>query len=46
MIVSDAVSLRERGKYQGILDAVVAISNGIGPIISGALASISDDSWR
>lgn len=46
MIVSDVVPLHERGKYQGILGAVVAISNGIGPVIGGALASISDDSWR
>ena len=46
MIVSDVVPLCERGKYQGILGAVVAISNGIGPIIGGALASKSADSWR
>ncbi|QKX61383.1 uncharacterized protein TRUGW13939_08531 [Talaromyces rugulosus] len=45
-IVSDVVPLRERGKYQGILGAVVAIANGIGPVIGGALASISEDSWR
>lgn len=46
MIVSDVVPLRERGKYQGILGAVVAIANGIGPVIGGALASIHADSWR
>lgn len=46
MIVSDVVPLRERGKYQGILGSVVAIANGIGPIVGGALASISKDSWR
>lgn len=46
MIVSDVVPLRERGKYQGILGAVVAIANGIGPVIGGALASISPGSWR
>lgn len=46
MIVSDVVPLRERGKYQGILGAVVALSYGIGPVIGGALASISEDSWR
>lgn len=46
MIVSDVVPLRERAKYQGILGAVVAIANGIGPVIGGALASISHDSWR
>ncbi|KAK2754811.1 hypothetical protein FQN54_006704 [Arachnomyces sp. PD_36] len=46
IIVSDVVTLRERGKYQGILGAVVALSNGIGPVIGGALASASPDSWR
>ncbi|KAI1654007.1 MFS general substrate transporter [Daldinia decipiens] len=45
-IVSDVVPLRERGKYQGILGAVVAIANGIGPVVGGALSSISEDSWR
>ncbi|KAB8079621.1 MFS general substrate transporter [Aspergillus leporis] len=46
MIVSDVVPLRERGKYQGILGAVVAVANGIGPVIGGALSSINEDSWR
>ncbi|KAF2092062.1 putative MFS drug transporter [Saccharata proteae CBS 121410] len=46
MIVSDVVPLRERGKYQGILGAFVALGNGVGPVIGGALASISEDSWR
>ncbi|KAF7136999.1 hypothetical protein CNMCM5793_006750 [Aspergillus hiratsukae] len=48
MIVSDVVPLRERGKYQGILGAVVALANGIGPVIGGALASasIENESWR
>ncbi|ETS87138.1 hypothetical protein PFICI_00966 [Pestalotiopsis fici W106-1] len=46
MIVSDVVPLRERGKYQGILGAVTALANGIGPVIGGALSSKSSDSWR
>ncbi|KAI0015957.1 MFS general substrate transporter [Xylariomycetidae sp. FL0641] len=46
LIVSDVVPLRERGKYQGILGAVVALANGIGPVVGGALASLSSDSWR
>ncbi|GFN10866.1 hypothetical protein AtubIFM56815_008436 [Aspergillus tubingensis] len=46
MIVSDVVPLRERGKYQGILGAVIAIANGIGPVIGGALSPISHNSWR
>ncbi|CAG5159093.1 uncharacterized protein ALTATR162_LOCUS5409 [Alternaria atra] len=46
MIVSDIVPLRERGKYQGILGSVVALANGIGPVIGGALATQGHDSWR
>ncbi|KAF4983409.1 hypothetical protein FZEAL_1138 [Fusarium zealandicum] len=46
LIVSDVVPLRERGKYQGILGAVVALANGIGPVVGGTLSSKSDDSWR
>ncbi|KAF5673428.1 tetracycline efflux transporter [Fusarium heterosporum] len=49
LIVSDVVPLRERGKYQGILassGAVVAIANGIGPVLGGVLSSSSEDSWR
>ncbi|KAJ7634522.1 MFS general substrate transporter [Roridomyces roridus] len=38
IVVSDLVSLRERGKYQGIIGGVVAIGYAIGPVIGGALA--------
>ncbi|PYI24323.1 cephamycin export protein cmcT [Aspergillus violaceofuscus CBS 115571] len=44
LIVSDVVPLRTRGKYQGILGAVVALSNGLGPVIGGLLATHA--SWR
>ncbi|CAE6410666.1 unnamed protein product [Rhizoctonia solani] len=46
IIVSDVVSLRQRGKYQGILGSSVALANGVGPIIGGALAGTSSDGWR
>ncbi|TIA85323.1 hypothetical protein E3P99_04028, partial [Wallemia hederae] len=35
VIVSDVVSLQERGKYQGILAVCTAIANGIGPLLGG-----------
>jgi MFS family permease len=44
IIVSDIVSLKERGKYQGFLGSAIAIGSGIGPII-GALFSQSA-TWR
>ncbi|RKF62436.1 Efflux pump dotC [Erysiphe neolycopersici] len=46
IIVGDVVSLRERGRWQGILGSVVAITYGISPIIGGKIASSSSDSWR
>lgn len=36
--VSDICTLKERGKYQGINEGVVAISNGVGPILGGLFA--------
>ena len=42
--ISDVVSLKERGKYQSILGAVVVLSNSLGPLIGGALSE--QLSWR
>ncbi|KAJ8081209.1 hypothetical protein PM082_018052 [Marasmius tenuissimus] len=44
VIVSDTVSLRDRGKYQGILGAAVALSYGVGPVIGGAI--VERTTWR
>ncbi|KAM0750320.1 MFS general substrate transporter [Meredithblackwellia eburnea MCA 4105] len=38
IIVSDIVSLQERGKYQGINEITIAIANGVGPLIGGVLS--------
>ncbi|KAF4624028.1 hypothetical protein G7Y89_g14147 [Cudoniella acicularis] len=42
-VISDVVSLRDRGKYQGIFGAFVALANGVGPVIGGALVQ---HDWR
>jgi MFS family permease len=44
IIISDVVSLKERGKYQGITGVVVVLSNSCGPIIGGLLTERV--SWR
>jgi MFS family permease len=44
MIVSDIVSLRNRGKYQGILGGMVGLGNAIGPIAASRFAIHS--TWR
>lgn len=43
-LVSDVVSLKERGKYQGITGCVVALANSCGPIVGGAFTERA--SWR
>jgi MFS family permease len=44
IIVSDIVSLQDRGKYQGINEAIIAISNGVGPVLGGAFSQYT--TWR
>lgn len=44
IIVSDITTLENRGKYQGILGAVIALANGTGPFIGGVL--VEKASWR
>ncbi|CAF9926916.1 MAG: hypothetical protein GOMPHAMPRED_004262 [Gomphillus americanus] len=43
VICCDLVSLRERGKYLGIMLSTAAIGTSIGPLIGGALA---ETQWR
>lgn len=44
VIVSDITALRERGKYQGYLEAFIALGNGAGPLIGGAFSE--NVTWR
>ncbi|PWY65132.1 C6 transcription factor [Aspergillus eucalypticola CBS 122712] len=44
IIVSDIVTLRDRGKYQGILGAALGMGNVIGPFIAAAF--VMDSTWR
>ncbi|KIP08456.1 hypothetical protein PHLGIDRAFT_34950 [Phlebiopsis gigantea 11061_1 CR5-6] len=44
IIMSDIVSLKDRGKYQGITETVIALSQGFGPVIGGLFAEYT--TWR
>ncbi|KAF2662578.1 major facilitator superfamily transporter [Lophiostoma macrostomum CBS 122681] len=44
IIVSDITTLENRGKYQGIFGAIIAVANGIGPFVGGAL--VDSATWR
>ncbi|KAF8630545.1 hypothetical protein AX15_002847 [Amanita polypyramis BW_CC] len=44
IIISDVVTLRDRGKYQGIMGVMVAFGYAIGPVIGGALSE--NVTWR
>ncbi|GAB7354796.1 hypothetical protein MBLNU459_g5189t1 [Dothideomycetes sp. NU459] len=44
MIVSDVVTLQQRGKYQGILGSMIGVGNAVGPLVGAAFAEHS--TWR
>ncbi|RAL67353.1 hypothetical protein DID88_008110 [Monilinia fructigena] len=44
MIVSDVVTLENRGKYQGILGSCIGLGNTIGPFLAAAF--VQDSTWR
>jgi MFS family permease len=44
MIVSDIVTLQERGRYQGILGSCIGLGNTIGPFLSAAFTEKA--TWR
>ncbi|KAI0814557.1 MFS general substrate transporter [Xylaria sp. FL0064] len=46
IIVSDLVSLKSRGKYQGMISLAIGAGATSGPFLAAALACIGQDSWR
>jgi len=44
IIISDVVSLKERGKYQGVTEMTILVGNAVGPLL-GALFAQSDWRW-
>jgi len=47
IIVSDLVSMKERGKYQGILNGAIGLGSSVGPFIAASLLRDSVSSgWR
>lgn len=44
VVMSDHVTLEERGKYQGYLTAFVGIGNGLGPLLASAF--VQHNYWR
>lgn len=46
VIVSDITTLKDRGKYQGILETMIAVGNGCGPVIGGAFSQRGVGGWR
>jgi MFS family permease len=44
--VSDLVSLKERGKYQGLLSGAIGLGAATGPFVSAGLLKTSSEGWR
>ncbi|KAJ3194253.1 hypothetical protein HK101_003139 [Irineochytrium annulatum] len=44
IIISDIVSIRDRGKYQGMIGGVFGLSSVVGPLVGGAFSD--HVSWR
>ena len=45
IIASDVTTLQQRGKYNGFIGSMVALGNGLGPLIGGALTEKASWKW-
>ena len=45
IIASDVTTLKDRGKYNGFIGASVAVGNGIGPLVGGAVTERASWKW-
>lgn len=46
IIVSDLVSLKERGKYQGMVSIAIGMGALTGPFVAASLVQRNEDGWR
>lgn len=46
IIVSDLVSLKERGKYQGMVSIAIGLGALTGPFVAASLVQRGEDGWR
>ena len=46
IVVSDLVSMRDRGKYQGILSAAIGLGSCTGPFIAAGMLRRGGEAWR
>ena len=46
LIISDLVSVRDRGKYMGVIFSVYGLGTSLGPIVGGFIVQQGGDAWR
>jgi predicted MFS family arabinose efflux permease len=46
IVVSDLVSMRDRGKYQGLLSAAIGLGSCTGPFIAAEMLRRGGEAWR
>ena len=46
IVVSDLVSMRDRGKYQGLLSTAIGLGSCTGPFIAAEMLRRGGEAWR